>query len=112
VDVSWSTQRQGQTVDVAGLVFTTTLGGALHPRNVARDFAKATRDAGVPPIRLHDLRHTAATLALEQGVHPKLVSEMLGHARVGITLDPYSHVTQHMHAEAARRIGRVLFADV
>jgi integrase len=83
----------------------------LHPRNVARDFTKLTRAAAVPSIRVHDLRHTAATVALSEGVHPKLVSEMLGHSRVGITLDLYSHVTEHMHAEAARRIGRVLFED-
>jgi integrase len=57
----------------------------------------------------HDLRHTAATLALSSGAHPKQVQELLGHARVAITLDVYSHVSQQMHAETAERIGRQLF---
>ncbi|HZT67240.1 MAG TPA: site-specific integrase [Acidimicrobiales bacterium] len=90
------------------LVFTTTLGTALHPRNVLRDFTAACRQAGVPTIRIHDLRHTAATLALQAGAHPKLVQEMLGHARVAITLDLYSHTTPEMHREAAERLGRML----
>jgi hypothetical protein len=60
---------------------------------------------------LHDLRHTAATLALRGGTHPKQLQEMLGHARVAITLDVYSHVTEQMHAEAAQRIGRQLFEE-
>jgi integrase len=92
-----------------GLVFTTALGTPIHPRNLSRDFHLAVREAGVPSIRLHDLRHTAATLALTGGAHPKQVQEMLGHARVAITLDVYSHVSEQMHAEAADRIGRQLF---
>ncbi len=56
--------------------------------------------AALPPIRFHDLRHTAATRLLEQGVHPKVVSEMLGHASVAITLDIYSHVTPDMQRQA------------
>lgn len=56
--------------------------------------------ARLPRIRLHDLRHTAATLMLGKGVHPKIVSEMLGHSTVGITLDLYSHVTPTMQRQA------------
>ncbi len=93
-----------------GLVFTTALGSLIHPRNLARDFHAAVRRAGVRSIRLHDLRHTAATLALTGGAHPKQVQEMLGHARVAITLDVYSHVNEQMHAETAEKIGRQLFA--
>lgn len=92
-----------------GLVFTTAGGTVIHPRNVSRDFQLALRRADVPMIRLHDLRHTAATLALTAGAHPKQVQEMLGHARVAITLDVYSHVTEAMHAETAHRIGAQLF---
>lgn len=92
-----------------GLVFTTALGTLIHPRNLSRDFQVAVRRAGVPQIRLHDIRHTAATLALVGGAHPKQVQEMLGHARVAITLDVYSHVTEQMHAETAEKIGRQLF---
>jgi integrase len=94
------------------LVFTTATGGPLHPNNIVRAFNKAIERAGVPHIRIHDLRHTAATLALREGVHPKLVQEMLGHANVAITLDLYSHATEDMHQEAADRIGRVLFGVV
>jgi integrase len=58
--------------------------------------------AGLPHVRFHDLRHAHATLMLLQGVHPKVVSERLGHASIGITLDTYSHVLPEMQAEAAR----------
>ena len=54
--------------------------------------------------RLHDLRHTHATMLLRQGVHPKVVQERLGHANVGITLDIYSHVAPHMQSDAAEKI--------
>jgi len=55
----------------------------------------------LPPIRFHDLRHTAATLLLSRGLNPKIVSEMLGHASIAITLDIYSHVVPHMQQQAA-----------
>jgi integrase len=64
--------------------------------------------AGIEGIRFHDLRHTAATLLLLQGVHPKVVSERLGHARVQITLDRYSHVLPTMQKEAAEKLDRLL----
>jgi integrase len=65
--------------------------------------------AGVTPIRFHDLRHTAATLLLEQGVNPKIVSEMLGHTTIAITLDLYSHVTPGMQRQAADAMSRALW---
>jgi integrase len=58
--------------------------------------------AGLPRIRFHDLRHSAVTLLLGLGIHPKIVSEMLGHSQIGITLDLYSHVTATMQQEAVR----------
>ena len=94
----------------SGLVFTTAFGTWIHPRNALRDFGAACGKAGVPVIRLHDLRHTAATLALQGGAHPKLVQEMLGHARVAITLDLYSHTTPEMHRDAIDRLGAMLAA--
>ena len=65
--------------------------------------------AGLPPIRLHDLRHTWATLALSAGEHPKVVQERLGHANVTITLDVYSHVTEGLHGDAASRVAGIIF---
>ncbi len=55
----------------------------------------------MPPIRFHDLRHTAAILLLSRGLNPKIVSEMLGHVSIAITLDIYSHVVPHMQQQAA-----------
>ena len=64
--------------------------------------------AGLRKIRFHDLRHTAATLLLGEGIHPKVVSEMLGHSSVQLTLDTYSHVTPTMQREAAATMDSVL----
>jgi integrase len=66
------------------------------------------RRAGLPDIRFHDLRHTCATLLLTQGVHPKIVSEMLGHPSIAITLDTYSHVIPGLGAAAARAMEDLL----
>jgi integrase-like protein len=63
---------------------------------------------GLPAIRFHDLRHTAATLLLERGVHPKIVQERLGHSNVGMTLNRYSHLTLDMQREAADRLDAAL----
>jgi integrase len=66
--------------------------------------------AGLPRIRFHDLCHTAATLMLGGGVHPKVVAEMLGHSQISITLDLYSHVTPTMQRDAAEAMNAVLLA--
>ena len=92
-----------------GLVFTNTVGRALLTANLTqRSFRPLLERAGLPVIRFHDLRHTAATLLLGKGVHPKVVSELLGHSQVGVTLDLYSHVTPTMHQEAARTFDDLL----
>jgi integrase len=62
----------------------------------------------LPDIRFHDLRHSAATLLLEKGIHPKIVSDMLGHSQVGITLNLYSHVTPTMQRQAAEAMDALL----
>jgi integrase len=92
------------------LVFRDELGGPLHPDWFSREFNLLVRRAGVPRIRLHDLRHTYATLALKTGVHPKVVSERLGHATVGITLDLYSHVTPAIARDAADAVAATIFS--
>jgi integrase len=95
-----------------GLVFTDSIGGPLRGNNVERrHFGPMMRKAGVPRIRFHDLRHTAATLMLLRGVHPKVVSEMLGHASVTITLNLYSHVLPNMQREAASAMEGVLWGS-
>ncbi len=71
--------------------------------------ARLVAASGLTRIRLHDLRHTYATLALKAGVHPKIVSERLGHATVGITLDLYSHVTPAIAREAAGVVADRIF---
>lgn len=91
------------------LVFTNTVGNALDPTNLYRyDYKPLLRRAGLPMIRLHDLRHTAATLLLLSGVHVKVVSEMLGHSSVNITLNLYSHVLPDMQASATSAMERLL----
>jgi integrase len=93
----------GLAWDDHGLVFTNTVGKPLHPSNfLQRSFYPLLARAGLPRIRFHDLRHSAAPLLLGLGIHPKIVSEMLGHSQIGITLDLYSHVTATMQQEAVR----------
>jgi integrase len=82
----------------------------LYPEVVNRFFRRAVKRAMLPPIRLHDLRHTHATLALRAGIHPKVVSDRLGHATVSITLDTYSHAIPAMQEEAAALIASLVFA--
>lgn len=108
--------RQGEECRIAGsawretgLVFTNTVGASLTTTNVTfRSFRPLLERAGLPVIRFHDLRHTAATLLLGKGVHPKVVSELLGHSQVGVTLDLYSHVTPTMHRQAVTTFDELL----
>jgi integrase len=102
--------RSGELWDPSyDLVFPNTLGRPLDPVHLrVRQFYPLLRKAGLPFIRFHDLRHTAATLLLRRGVNPKVVSEMLGHANISITLDVYSHVTPDMQEAAAQVMDEVL----
>lgn len=91
-----------------GLVFTRPDGLPHNPDTISRAFKRASTSAGVPAIRLHDLRHTWATLALQAGINPKIVQERLGHSSVTITLGVYSHVMPSMHDEAASTIATLI----
>ncbi|MEP7081896.1 MAG: tyrosine-type recombinase/integrase [Chloroflexota bacterium] len=91
-----------------GLVFARPDGSALDPDVVSQAFERHARRAGLPRIRLHDLRHTHATLALSAGIHPKVVQERLGHSSVALTLDVYSHAIPAMQADAADRIAALV----
>ncbi len=94
--------------DPAHLIFSDSHGQPLFGPTVTKQFNRIVAAAGLPRIRLHDLRHTHATLALQLGIHPKIVSERLGHSTVAFTLDIYSHATPHMQAEAALQIGGLI----
>jgi integrase len=98
----------GEAWTDTGHVFTQEDGTALHPTTIGWHLRRLIRRAGVPSIRLHDLRHTHATLGLAAGVPAKVMQERLGHASVQITLDLYSHVVPGMQADAAARIGALL----
>jgi integrase len=93
--------RAGEVWQEHGLVFATEIGRPLEGSHVNQRFHRALMGAGLPDLRVHDLRHTAATLLLTRGVHPKIVQEMLGHSTITLTLDTYSHVAPALHAEAA-----------
>jgi integrase len=90
------------------LVFANEIGEPLHPNSVAYQFKRLISQAGVPVIRIHDLRHTSATLMLANNVHPKIVQERLGHANISMTLDRYSHVTMDMQRDAADKLDNLV----
>jgi integrase len=83
-------------------------GKPYAPDYVTRAFRRAVKRAGVPAIRLHDLRHTWASLALAACVNPKVVSARLGHATMSFTLDRYSHVMPGLQEDAAARVAALL----
>jgi integrase len=98
-----------------GLVFTTLAPGRFGDyvgiREMSSTLRRGLEKAGLPQIRFHDLRHTAASILMGGGAHPKVASEMLGHASVGITLDLYSHVTQDMQQSAVDIMDRAFAED-
>jgi integrase len=104
-----------------GMVFTTSIGTMLEPRNMARSFYSIlnTPDPNdpepdpkkkrklLPRLRFHDLRHSAATLLLAQGLHPRYIMELLGHSSITVTMNVYGHVLDEMRRETARQIDAV-----
>lgn len=100
--------KAGPTWEDWGLVFTNDIGRPLTPQRVTKQLQADLAAAGLPRVRYHDLRHTAATLLLEAGTHPKVVQEMLGHATIAVTMDTYSHVLPHMQEQAASVFDRAL----
>jgi len=82
-------------------------GGPLNPDTLSSMWRRFARQYNLPTIRFHDLRHSHATLMLLEGIHPKIVSERLGHASIGITLDTYTHLLPSMQTEAAEAIDRI-----
>ena len=89
-------------IEDRGWIFTDAEGNPVHPHAISQAFERIATRAGVPAIRLHDLRHTHATLLLKAGAHVKVVSERLGHANPAFTIETYQHVLPGMQADAAR----------
>jgi integrase len=95
--------------EVAGLRWPD--GRPIHPERFSRWFEQHARDAGLPKIRLHDVRHSYASAALAAGVPAKVVSERLGHANIAITMDTCSHVLPGLDAQAADTVARLILGD-
>jgi len=98
----------GQEYHDLDLVFSQINGKPIQPTEMARNYRKMVDKSGLPYIRFHDLRHTHATLLLQKGVHPKVVSERLGHSTIGITMDTYTHVLPNMQKEAAHLLEQLI----
>jgi integrase len=99
----------GRSWHETGFVFTTPIGTPLDPRNDYLAWRQLLRDAGVRHARLHDARHTAATLLLVQGVHPRVAMQILGHSQITLTLGTYSHVVPELQRDAANRMADALW---
>jgi integrase len=101
--------RVGSLYQDQGLVFASGGGGLINPSNLRqRSFIPLLKRAGLPQITFHDLRHTYASLLFQKNVHPKIVSDTLGHASVAITIDTYSHMLPGMGGEAVDAMGEAL----
>ena len=100
--------KAGEVWQEHDYVFCTSHGTHLGPNHVVEEFKKLLKQAGLPDIRFHDLRHSAASLLLSLGVHPKVVQELLGHTQIGITMDVYSHLLPGMQQDAMSKLNTVL----
>jgi integrase len=102
-------EQMGSLYQPGGLIFATQSGTIINPSNLRnRSFKPLLKHAGLPEIRFHDLRHTCATLLLGRDVNAKVVSEMLGHSSISITLDIYSHLLPDMQEKAAKALEEAL----
>ncbi|MED3729918.1 tyrosine-type recombinase/integrase [Geobacillus stearothermophilus] len=101
-------EKLGTQYQDNNLIVCTDDGKPLDPRNLLRQFYRLIEEASVPRISFHDLWHTHATILMQQGENPKVVSERLGHSRVGITLDLYSHVSDDLQEQAAEKFENAL----
>ncbi len=101
----------GDKWDDNDLAFCTLKGGLLDAGAVGHTLDRALAAAGIPHVRVNDLRHTAATYLLSKGVHPKIVQDLLGHSSIALTMNTYSHVLPSMHKEVADHM-QVLYTSV
>jgi len=101
----------GISLNADDFVFIRPDGSPINPNAITLAFRRIIKRAGLKGIRIHDLRHTHASLMLKAGIHPKVVSERLGHANIGITLDLYGHVLPWLQEAAAVKFDRILEVD-
>lgn len=101
-------EKAGTRWQEFGLVFPSTVGTPGNPSNLRVDFNRVLAKAGIPRIRFHDLRHTAASLLLNHGVPIIVVSRMLGHSKPSVTLDIYAHLYQESQGEAAELMDKLV----
>jgi integrase len=104
-------KEMGSSFCEEDLVFSWPDGRPFDADSVTHTFGKVMKKAGISGVRLHDLRHTHASLMLKAGIHAKVVSERLGHANIGITLDTYSHLLPGLQEDAAERFDRIIEND-
>jgi integrase len=101
-------EQEAAGVEADRRVFTNADGKPVHPHSISQTFERIANRAGVPRIRLHDIRHTHGTLLIKAGVPVKVVSERLGHGNPAFTIDTYQHVLPGMQAEAARTFEQLI----
>jgi integrase len=101
-------EQRAAGIEGAGWMFTDGGGQPIHPHAISQAFERIVRRAGVPVIRLHELRHTHGTLLIAAGVPVKVVNERLGHATPVFTIETYQHVLPGMQADAARVFERLV----
>ncbi len=104
--------RVGKRLSDDDFVVTQADGSPLQPHSLGQEWVRFLSSSSLPRIRFHDLRHAHATHLLASGVHPKIASERLGHSKVGITLDLYSHVLPNMQTDAAALVDDALKAAI
>ena len=83
------------------------MGTPIEKSNLYRDFERILKEAELPSIRFHDLRHSTAALLLAQGVNPRAIMELLGHSRIGVTMDTYAHVMPAMMQDLAEKMDAI-----
>jgi integrase len=109
-DDSLAAKHSAVGIDDPGWVFANADGRPIHPQAISQAFERIARRAGVPVIRLYDLRHTHGTLLIKDLVPVKVVSERLGHANIAFTIETYQHVLPGMQADAARAFEALVVA--
>ena len=100
----------GETWCHLDLVFPSSVGTQMAASNIRRDFRKLLKTSGLPKIRFHDLKHTAASLMLNHGIPVLIVSKRLGHSKPSITIDVYGHLIPSRQEEAAQLMDNLMFA--